>query len=65
MTLDYMRYCRFAFPAIKPPEPFTVARTATLVQEVGDTTAAQVSLLLSAVACLACNHTAVRECPND
>ncbi|KAL0033968.1 hypothetical protein WJX79_000179 [Trebouxia sp. C0005] len=33
----------FAFPAIKPPEPFKVARTATLVQEVGDTTAAEVA----------------------
>jgi len=42
-----------------------VARTATLVQEVGDTTAAEVCILLSATACLVCIHTAVRDCPVD
>ncbi len=42
IALDCLWYCRFAFPALKPPEPFKVAKTATLVQEVGDTTAAEV-----------------------
>ena len=34
--------CRFGFPAIKPPEPFTVSKTSTLQETVDDAEAAQV-----------------------
>lgn len=34
--------CRFGFPAIKPPEPFTVNNTATLQDSVDEAEAAQV-----------------------